>query len=129
MRKIKLTIPALPVSLNTIKSWLYHQKTRYKYKEEIQNWEGYIQLALINFISAARLRPLIKKAKIHIRYYFRTKAARDKDNYAGFKPLLDALKGQVIQDDRDKWVKVTWEILYDKDNPRTEIEVEEIKEG
>jgi len=89
------------------------------------DWYGAIMVALIEECDCLRLKPLMKKASITIRYYFKDQHRRDFDNYAGFKPLLDGLKGRVIKDDRDDWVKVKWDILYDKAKPRTEIMVEE----
>ena len=124
MRKIKLVIPLLPVSLNTTQGWFYHHDL-WRYNEEIETWDNAVMYALMSDYGPIKLKPIIKKANITIKFYFETNRARDKDNYAGFKPLLDALKGRVIQDDRDDWVKVDWELLVDRDNPRTEIIVEE----
>jgi len=124
MRKIKLILPLLPVSLNTIQRWLYHRDL-WRYNEELETWDNAIMYALMSEYGPIKLKPIIKKANITIKFYFKTKAPRDKDNYAGFKPLLDALKGRVIKDDRDDWVKVEWELLTDKTKPRTEIEMEE----
>jgi len=124
MRKIKLIIPLLPVSLNTIQGWLWHHDL-WRYNEEIEKWDNAIMYHLMSDYGPIKLKPLIKKASITIRYYFKDKRRRDLDNYAGFKPLLDSLKGRVIKDDRDDWVKVKWDILYDKAKPRTEIMVED----
>lgn len=83
-------------------------------------------VALARIGEGARLVKLFERAKIRIKYYFRTKHKRDKDNFAGFKPLLDALKGRVIVDDSSDRIDVNWELLYDKNRPRTEIMVEEL---
>lgn len=124
MRKIKLVIPLLPVSLNTIQAWLFHHDL-WRYNEEIENWDNAVMYALMSEYGPIKLKPIIKKANINIKFYFKTNRGRDKDNYAGFKPLLDSLKGRVIKDDRDDWVKVGWELLVNKRKPRTEIMVEE----
>lgn len=64
---------------------------------------------------------------IKITYYFRTKTRHDPDNYSG-KFILDGLvKAGVITDDSFNNINLILSGKYDKDNPRTEIEVEDLK--
>jgi len=121
MRKIKLIISKLThPSLN---EWIHgHWAIKARYK---QDWDGEVMLALIEECGVTKLPRLIKKANIKIKYYFRVeRLKRDYDNYSP-KFLMDGLVGRVIADDRDDWVKVKWELLTDKNKPRTDIEVEE----
>ena len=65
-------------------------------------------------------------ARVTITYFFPTRARHDADNYSG-KYLLDGLTiAGVIVDDDLKHISTTIRGEYDKDNPRTEIEVEEL---
>jgi len=121
MRKIKLVIPKLThPSLNDWTKLMWYAVRNMK-----QDWDGEIMVALIEACGVTKLRRLIKKASITIKYYFNVKPPkRDYDNYTP-KFIMDGLVGRVLQDDRDDWVKVKWHILYDKEKPRTEIMVEE----
>lgn len=66
------------------------------------------------------------RAEVTITYYFPDRRRRDADNYAG-KYLLDGLtKAGVIVDDDLQHISTRIIGSYDKNNPRTEIRVEEI---
>lgn len=120
MRKIKLVIPKLThPSLNEWTKLKWYAKRDLK-----EEWDFEIMTALRKETSRAVLVSLIKKASITIKYYFSSDRKRDRDNYSP-KFLQDGLVGRVIQDDNDKLVKVEWELRVDRDNPRTEIIVEE----
>ena len=120
-RILKLVIPLTPGSLNEF------MRSHYRKRERIQDeWDMEVVKALAQAGKGARLVRLFERAKVSIKYYFRTKHKRDKDNFAGFKPLLDALKGRVIVDDSSDRVDVDWELLYDGKWPRTEIVIEEV---
>ena len=122
MRKIKLVIPLLThPSLNKWTKW--HWAEQRDTKEE---WDFAIMTALRKETSRAVLVSLIKKASITIKYYFSSDRKRDHDNYTP-KFIMDGLVGRVIQDDNDKLVKVEWELLVDRNNPRTTIEIKETK--
>jgi crossover junction endodeoxyribonuclease RusA len=65
----------------------------------------------------------LQNARVEIRYYFPTKHRKDADNYTP-KFLMDSLvQAGVIVDDNASDVYINWKILYDKDNPRTEIHI------
>lgn len=67
-----------------------------------------------------------ENSHITITYYFPTRARHDADNFAG-KFLLDGLtKSGVIVDDDLKHITTTIRGEYDKENPRTEIEIVEV---
>ena len=62
---------------------------------------------------------------MRLTYYFPTKGRRDPDNYSG-KMILDGLTAAGIIAD-DSFGNITLELRgeYDRENPRTEIEIEE----
>ena len=120
MKSIKLTIPLTPCSLNEF------LRSHYRKRERIQDeWDTETVVALAKIGEGARLVKLFERARVRIRYYFRTKHKRDKDNYTP-KVIMDCLKGRVIVDDSSDRVNVDWELLFDKQAPRTEIEIEEL---
>lgn len=67
-----------------------------------------------------------KKVIITLRYFFPTKAKHDYNNYSG-KYIFDALvKEGIIADDSDKEIaEMHIEFGHDKNNPHTEIIIEE----
>jgi len=71
--------------------------------------------------------PKIKKCNITITYYFPDRRKHDPSNYD--KMLLDGLiYASIITDDNyDVIKKFTTIGEYDKDNPRTEIDIEELE--
>lgn len=70
--------------------------------------------------------PKIEKCKMKITYYFKDKRLHDPSNYD--KMLLDGLvKANIIKDDNYNVIQEFTTIgKYDKLNPRTEIEIEEL---
>lgn len=78
-------------------------------------------------MSASDVRPKletpIKKCVVRITYFFRTRQRHDPDNYNG-KFILDGLREAGIIED-DSFLNVELQLCgsYDKENPRTEIEV------
>ncbi len=120
MKRIKLTIPLTPCSLNEF------LRSHYRKRERIQDaWDLETVVALAKIGERARLVKLFEKARVRIRYYFRTQHKRDKDNYTP-KVIMDCLKGRVIVDDSSDRIDLDWELLFDKNQSRTEIEIEEL---
>lgn len=119
-RILKLIIPFTPCSLN--KYARAHWGKRRRIYEE---WDNQVAVELARATNLVRLRPLMDRAKIRIKYFFRTKHSRDKDNYTP-KVIMDCLKGRVIVDDSSDRVDIDWELLYDKKHLRTEILIEEV---
>lgn len=66
-----------------------------------------------------------KKSVVTITYYFKDKRRRDPDNYSG-KMILDGLvRTGILQDDSFNNIDLVLCGDYDKDNPRTVIEISE----
>ena len=77
-------------------------------------------------LSTIGLNPKYEKVKMRITYYFKDKRRHDPSNYD--KMLLDGLvEANIIKDDNyDVIQEFTTIGKYDKENPRVEIELEEI---
>lgn len=78
--------------------------------------------------AAIRERPKkpLKKAIVHIQYYFPDRRRRDPDNYSG-KMLLDPLVREgILQDDSFNNIELRLSAEVDTQDPRTEITVTEI---
>lgn len=120
---IHLTIPLDPTGLS-MNRW---NKLHWSKKASIKRqWTVYVQL-----MAHARVKkPSVgERPAVTITCYFRTKHARDKDNFAIVaKCCLDGLtNARVIEDDNSTAIDLRpLEFDYDKDNPRVEIEIEEM---
>ena len=123
MKKLNLTIPLTPCSLNEF------MRAHWAERERIQDeWDVEMIKALAKAGEGARLLRLFERARIRIKYFFRTKHKRDKDNYTP-KVIMDCLKGRVIVDDSSDRIDLDWELLFSKNQPRTEILIEELNEN
>jgi len=110
---MKYIIPDVPPSLNKFAG----RKNVWQYREAKTLWKNLCVLY-------CRPRPgyAPEKARVNITFYFKTRARHDADNYQ--KLLLDGLSvAGVIKDDDFEHVEVLCKGGYDKENPRTEIEV------
>lgn len=78
-------------------------------------------------MSTIGINPKYKSCKIRMTYYFEDKKRRDTLNYD--KMIMDGLvEANIIEDDNYDVVKeITIIGSCDKDNPRVEIEIEELK--
>ena len=113
---MKLTIKAIPPTINK-----YIGRTNiWEYQKDKKNIHKLIKNETIG------LNPRYEKAKMKITYYFKDKRRHDPSNYD--KMLLDGLvEANIIKDDNyDVIQEFTTIGKYDKENPRTEIELEEI---
>lgn len=122
MTCIKLVIPEIPPSNNKYmgRGSRYYQS--FTYQEEKTKWEWLVR-------AAAKKKPAkpIEKAVVNITYYFPDKRKRDPDNYSG-KFLLDGLtKAGIIKDDSFDNIDLALAGRVDRENPRTEIMVKEVK--
>ena len=105
-------------SLNKWTRWHWAKKDKVK-KEFIQE---------ITLKCNKYQQPNLDNAKIEVLYYFKNKRRRDKDNYVP-KFILDGLvNAEIIKDDNDNNIFLNWKLLYDEDNPRTEIIIKEVQE-
>lgn len=106
-------IPMIPPSINRY----IGRDNKWEYYTEKQNWKANCFL----FCSPKPIKP-IEKAEIIITFFFKDKRRHDADNYQKF--LLDGLvSAGIIADDDFEHISVTCKGGYDKNNPRTEIEV------
>ena len=113
-----IIIPQIPPSLNKYAG----RKNVWQYRADKQEWKDLVCLY------SHRPKTPYKKANVTITYFFKTKARHDPDNYNG-KMILDGLTAAgIIQDDSFDCITLTIKGGYDKENPRTEIEVEEKNE-
>lgn len=113
MEKIKITIPQIPPSLNKYAG----RKNVWEYRKDKQEWAELI------YYSSRRLKAPYEKASVIITYYFKDKRRHDPDNYSG-KFILDGLTARgIIKDDSFDCITLTVKGDYDKENPRTEIQV------
>lgn len=108
------TIPDVPPSLNKFAG----RENVWAYRADKKQWEA---------LCAVYCRPKpdipIKKCVVRITYFFRTRQRHDPDNYNG-KFILDGLRAAgIIEDDSFRNVELQLCGNYDKNNPRTEIEV------
>lgn len=114
---MKYIIPEIPPSNNKF----IGRNARWEYQEIKKYWEQ-----LIFYTCRPRPDKPIEKAVVTLTYYFKTKIRHDPDNYAG-KLILDGLtRAGIIEDDSFDHVRLVLCGGYDKENPRTEIEVEEV---
>lgn len=114
---MKYIIPEIPPSNNKF----IGRNARWEYQEIKKYWEE-----LIFYTCRPRPDKPFKKAVVTLTYYFPTKIRHDPDNYAG-KLILDGLtRAGIIEDDSFDHVQLVLRGGYDKKNPRTEIEVEEV---
>lgn len=117
---MKLVIPDIPPSNNKYMG-RSAKGFHFAYQEEKQRWAWMVRAA----VKKKPKNPL-KKAIVRITYYFPTRHRRDPDNYSG-KFLLDGLtKAGLIEDDSFSNIRLELRGEWDKKNPRTEIELEEI---
>ena len=119
---IKLTVSEIPPSNNKYmgKGTKYIQSIQYQ--EEKQKWAWLIRQAL----GRTDIKRPRENAVVRIKYYFKDRRRRDPDNYSG-KFLLDGLvDAGVLADDSFNNIELILRGGYDKENPRTEIEIEEV---
>jgi crossover junction endodeoxyribonuclease RusA len=114
---MKIVINEIPPSNNKF----IGRNVRWQYQEEKQKWHWLMKAKI-----KERPKKPFEKAEITIHYYFKDKRKRDPDNYSG-KMILDPLvKEKIIIDDNFSVITLILKAGYDKENPRTEIEIKEI---
>jgi Holliday junction resolvase RusA-like endonuclease len=113
-----ITIKSIPPSLNKFAG----RKNEWEYWELKKEWKDLV------YYSALSQRPPkpIEKSIVTITYFFKTKIRRDPDNYTG-KLIMDGLTAcGIIKDDSFECVELRFRGAHDKENPRTEIEIERV---
>lgn len=117
---MRIKLEGVPPSLNRFAG----RSNTWEYRAAKKQWTDAVQLAC-RLAGTKPTKPL-DRARVEIVYYFPTRSRHDADNYAG-KFLLDGLtKAGVIVDDDLKHITTTVRGEYDKDFPRTEIEILEV---
>ena len=117
---MKIVINDIPPSNNRYMGKTYNYAV---YQEEKKRWHWLIKASIKR---AEKPKKPIEKAIVHITYYFKNKTRRDPDNYSG-KMLLDPLVREgILVDDSFAAVTLVLDAGYDKDNPRTEIEIRSV---
>ena len=112
---MKIVINEIPPSNNKYMGNTYNYAV---YQREKQRWHWLIKCAI-----KERPKKPLEKAVVHITYYFKNRIRRDPDNYSG-KMLLDPLVREgILVDDSFDAVTLMLDGDYDKNNPRTEIEI------
>ena len=115
--KVKIVINEIPPSNN---NYMGNSHNFNEYRREKERWHWLIKRVLSK---AEKPKKPIEKAIVHITYYFKTNHRRDPDNYSG-KMLLDPLVREgVLTDDSFNNVTLVLAADYDKNKPRTEIEI------
>ena len=116
---MKITIKDIPPSIN---EFIGNSRNFNYYRREKERWHWLIKAA----IKEKPPKP-IDKAIVHIKYYFPDKRRRDPDNYAG-KFIHDPLVREgILVDDSFDHIKTASSGTVDKENPRTEIYIEEVE--
>ena len=108
------TIPMIPPSLNQFAG----RKNVWQYRELKAEW--------LNIVAVyCRPRPAepLTGVTVEITYYFPTRTRHDPDNFNG-KMILDGLvKCGILKDDSFNCINLVLKGGYDKDNPRTIINI------
>ncbi|MBO5700913.1 MAG: hypothetical protein J6S71_00580 [Clostridia bacterium] len=119
---MKIIVNEIPPSNN---KYMGNSHNFNEYRRDKARWHWLIKVAMCN---VQKPRKPLEKAIVRVMYYFKDNRRRDiYDNYAP-KFLLDPLVCEgVIYDDCWQCCKVDLDAAVDKDNPRTEIEIIEIR--
>ena len=118
---IKIVVADIPPSNN---KYMGNSNSFRVYGNDKQRWFKYIANNLLE-----KPDKPYELAEVQITYYFKDKRRRDPDNYSG-KFLLDPLvKLGILKDDNFEVIKnLVLRAGYDKQKPRTEIIVRELRE-
>jgi Holliday junction resolvase RusA-like endonuclease len=113
---MKITLNFVPPSIN----YYIGRDNRFQYQSDKKKIHDAVKMSTIG------INPKYKKCKIKITYFFKDKRRHDPSNYD--KMLLDGLiEANIIVDDSYAVIEEFTTIgKYDKNNPRTEIEIEGI---
>lgn len=113
---MKITLNFIPPSIN----YYIGRDNRFQYQSDKKKIHNAVKMSTIG------INPKYEKCKIKITYFFKDKRRHDPSNYD--KMLLDGLiEANIIIDDSYAVIEEFTTIgKYDKNNPRTEIEIEGI---
>ena len=110
-----LTLRELPPSLNDWQRWHWTRR-----REEMLRLAAIVRAVAVSF----RL-PHLGVAEARVRCYFPNRRRRDPTNYSHWKPFWDALvRAGVLDDDDAAHLRVVaFDLLVDRERPRSEVEV------
>lgn len=111
---LKYVIDALPPSNNKFKG----RQNHWEYRNLKKEWEQLIRLVC----KPVPKQPL-EKVNVTITYFFPDKRRRDPDNFNGVFLLDGLVKAGILKDDNFDCITLHLRGGYDKQNPRTEIEI------
>lgn len=118
-RSIKITLKGVPPSLNRFAG----RENVWEYRDAKNAWTSLVCWAIK--AQGCKISKPFERARVVITYYFPDNRRHDADNYCG-KLLLDGLThGGLIVDDDFKHISLTVDGEVDRENPRTEIVVQE----
>ena len=119
MKKIRLTIPLIPPSLNRYHKGHWAERSRIH-----RTWKEYVRSQWLRLG-----RPAFDRVEVSLHFHFPDRRHRDHDNYmaTGSKLVGDAIKGLFIPDDDPRHLR-GWSFRFsmDRKNPRTVIELKEV---
>lgn len=119
-RKVKPIQKPIPPSLN---QWMIMKRPQMNALK--QKWKDFIIWLIKYKYNSENLN--IQKARVTYTYYFPTRARHDADNYNG-KFVNDGItESKLWVDDDFSHISTIIEGKYDKNNPRTEILIEELE--
>ena len=111
---MKYIIPAIPPSNNKY----IGRNMAWKYRDEKNEWAWLIKA----YCKSAPAEPF-RYVSVKISYCFPTRGRRDPDNFSG-KFILDGLvSAGILADDSFDCITLSLEAGYDRESPRTEIEI------
>ena len=110
-----LTLRDLPPSLNDWQAWPWARRHR----------ETLALAAVVRAVAVSFRLPHLGSAEARVRCYFPDRRRRDPTNYSHWKPFWDALvRAGVLDDDDAAHLRVVaFDLLVDRQRPRSEVEV------
>lgn len=113
---MKIVINEIPKSDNHFKG----RENHWEYRSEKKRWNEMVHWICVT----EKFKPIEGKAVVTIKYFWRTKARRDPDNYSG-KFIMDGIvSAGLIKDDSFQCIKLVLDAEFGADKERTEITIE-----
>ena len=117
---MKIILKGNPISNNSIykrgKGKSFYMTDKAEALKNDYAWQAVVQVGNKELLSG--------KLEVKIKLYFEDKRKHDIDNYG--KLLLDSISG-IVYDDDSQIIKMQVEKFHDRENPRIEIELKELK--
>jgi len=113
---IRYIIPFIPPSNNMFKG----RENHWQYRELKKEWSEIVSA----YCRPKPTTPLT--GTVTFTYFFNSRRRHDPDNYNGVFILDGLVRAGVLKDDSFECITLKLRGAYDKSNPRTEIEIEEM---